>query len=168
MVLGPVLGGNGFVEAQHHVTSTAFWVACTIGGAVFVVAVRWRATAELRLLVVFGCLCLAAGLLRPRSTGSNAWEGFLATGGARYFFVPTFTMVVLVGAALERGMLLLRVGAGLFVLSSVLIGIRKDWTYPPCANTHYQRHVAAFEQSPKRHALVFIENPGWKFALIRD
>ena len=33
VALGPVLGGNGFVEAQRHVTSTAFWVACAIGGA---------------------------------------------------------------------------------------------------------------------------------------
>jgi hypothetical protein len=167
VVLGPVLGGGGFVEAQGHVTSTAFWIACAIGGGLFVLAVLWRSTAELRLLVVFGLLCLAAGLLRPLSAGSDVWESFLATGGARYFFVPMFTMVVLVGAAMERPMLLLRIGAGLFVVASLLIGIRKDWTYPPYANTHYQRYVAAFQHLPKGRTLIMVENPGWKFPLIR-
>ena len=169
VVLGPVLGTRGFRSALDHFSGNALWVLCVLGGAAFILLVLWQSSAELRLFVLFGSLCLAIALYRPRSAAADAWTAFLAPGnGGRYFVIPMFTMLVVVGAAIECRFLLLRIGAGLFVLTSIFIGIPSDWSYPAYGNTHYQKYVDTFEHLPKGRALTFPQNPpGWRFTLIK-
>jgi hypothetical protein len=169
-VLGPVLGRKGFLSALTNVRSDALWFLLLLGCAIFVVAVLWTSSANLRLLVGFGALCLLVGLFFPLTGARNAWWGLLQpNNGGRYFVIPMFTILLIVGAAIERRSLLLRTGAGLFVVVSLFVGIPNDWTYPQYTNFHYQRYVRVYEHLQKGDVILVPENPpGWRFGLIKS
>jgi hypothetical protein len=169
VLLGPILGTGKYAAALHHASSGAFWAACVLAGAAFILAVLWKSSAELRLLACFGAICLAVALLRPLAIGANAWSGFLSPySGSRYFVIPMFTMIVIVGAAIESRSILLRVGSGLYVLAALLIGIPGDWTFPAYPNLHYAHYVSMFDHLRDEQPLRIPENPApWAFVLVK-
>ena len=168
VVLSPLIGSGGYAYLiRHHASDAVFAAACLVG-AVLVTLVMVRGSAELRLVVGFSLLVMAAALISPAAgTGRGAWADLARPGvGGRYWFLPMMALVVAAAFFVERaprrlvvpGVALLAVAAG--------VGMRIDFRYPAYTNFHYARYAARFQRLPRGARLAFpINPPGWRMTL---
>lgn len=135
-------------------------------GAALIGAALLKTQLEVRLLLVFGLLILAATMAATRISWSEMTN---LDWAERYWFIPmlTWLLALAVLAFGTRWHLVRPFCMGLLV-TFLLVGVAGNWTYPTPANEHFQRSAAEFEAASSGQTVKFAENPpGWGFLLTK-
>lgn len=177
--LGEILGGQvvggtflgtstlGAIEVGSHFLPAS--ALLLLAGALLAGWALWRGPLELRLLNAYAALVLGAALLTPvASIDHPQWQVLAETGGIRYWFLPTFALVLDAAFVLaSRSRPLLLAGAALCCCLAAF-GIREDFRYPAAPSHDWAAEVARFEASPKGTRFRFEIDPArWHMVLIK-
>ncbi|MBV9169273.1 MAG: hypothetical protein JOZ81_04215 [Chloroflexi bacterium] len=120
----------------------------------------WRASADLRIFLLFALGILAVSLWRPQLS-SPAWSILAARGGGeRYFLIPHLgVLAAIVWAACRAPVRVARVGAMGLLVAFVLLAVPTGWSYPALKPTGFAAKAAAFEHAPRGTVWHFRVNP---------
>ncbi len=144
--LGALLGSN--VLADHAPLGFLLVVFCC--GSVFPFYTAWKAPLESRLFLMFCLITLAASLVRPVysiSYGKPAWPYLLLFSGCRYWFLPMLAFAwSLVWCARNAASPDFRM-AGRVVLTFMILGVIRDYQYPPLRDEHFAIWSDRFEHA---------------------
>jgi hypothetical protein len=129
-----------------------------------------RGTLELRALLLYGSLLLAAALAFPTaSTTTYQWIPMQVPGAAsRYWYIPDFaliaTLIWMLGA--QRPALIRVIATTLICMT--LYGMMKYWRFPAAADLHFPTYARQFENlAPRERLQIPVNPPGWSMTLIK-
>lgn len=172
--LASLLGKNRvFHMALRYSEHSLFLLELTatvVGVAIIVYAVC-RAPWEFRLFVAFAFSALALGLTHPIAGPSDRlqWELLRSPGTSnRYFYLPilAFLCTLLWMTTLERSRVSRWMGAVFLLLS--IIGMRRDWRYPPFEDMHFREYASKFENAaPGTKMVIPLNPPPWTMDLTK-
>jgi hypothetical protein len=123
---------------------------------------------ELRLLLVFALLIVAAALISPASSSDvPQWTAmWMAGNGSRYWLVPIFSFFVVLLFLSSRYSPTSWVRyAAATMLAASLFGIAADWRYPRFKDLEFTKHAAAFQNAPSGQEVAIPINPDWEMRL---
>jgi hypothetical protein len=128
---------------------------------------------EIRLLICYATLILLAGMFFPTSSNSpNGLWWILQQEGAtgRYFFLLHVALFAgLTWIIFSGSHIILKTTATFAILTACLVGVPRDFKYPPLADLHYKDYANRFVHMAKGDKLRIPINPGpnWDITLIR-
>lgn len=144
--VGSLHGRNGFALTAS--TPLVLLVAL-LGTAILLYCVQHEPI-ELKLIVTFSFLILAASLSRPLISGdAPLWQLLASDRGGRYWFFPMLAFLwSLVWCAVQNK------GRKIGVFATALLvfmldGVILDWRYPPYPCQDLQEAVSGFNATPK-------------------
>jgi hypothetical protein len=129
-----------------------------------------RGSLELRLLLVFGGLALAAALLWPTFEPLQVpyWKNLQSPGASnRYFLIPMFALgCAFVWLAAQRA-IAARIIAGIVLSTALIFGVTRDWREPPPLDYDFPRFVAKYNRAPSGAKIQILYPPGWSMVLTK-
>jgi hypothetical protein len=138
-------------------------IVAAIGGLTIMVW-GWRsAPLAGRLYISFAILVLIASLRDPLLLpGANPrWEVLANATGIRYWFLPSLMFLWSAAWCTSGGENRLVRLAGLAVLLLTLVGVYREWSYPPWPASHWSTDVARFNSlKPGEHMTFQVYDPG--------
>jgi len=176
-----IIAGDVFVRGilgVHTLTkimSLGIWhggllpLMITLAGAGMLGYVLWNARLELKLLIVFSFLILAAGLASPQvSLTIPQWKAMAEGSGERYYFFPILAWVISLGWILRNARLKsFKCVAVVFLLAMLMIGIPKSWVFASYKNHDFARQVQEFKKTGPGEVYKFRIAPEWVMPLVR-
>jgi hypothetical protein len=123
----------------------------------------------LKLFILFAVLVFAASLRSPMvSLTVPQWQVLRDSMGIRYFFFPMLAFAwALIWCAGVNPVKPFRIAAG-FGLACMVIGVLRDWEYPPYTNFHFQEHAREFASAaPGTFMSIPIYPPGWALRITK-
>ena len=123
-----------------------------------------RGSLEIRCMLVFAAVVLAASLASPLATPNGLqWEALQQPGSThRYWYLPELAVaaaVVWIASASRHR--LLRI-AGAVAVCIILMTDAAYWRLPPLPDMHFETYAAAFQALPVGSAMRIPINPdGW-------
>jgi hypothetical protein len=123
-----------------------------------------RGSLEIRCMLVFAAVVLAASLASPLATPNGVqWEALQQPGSThRYWYLPELAVAAaVVWIATASRHRLLRI-AGVVAVCIMLISDAVYWRLPPLPDMHFETYAAAFQALPVGSAMRIPINPsGW-------
>jgi hypothetical protein len=170
-----LLGGQVYLGAllgQHslsaHKNIILLAVVAVFGTAILVYCFIKTGT-ELKLFILFAVLVFAASLRSPMvSLTVPQWQVLRDSVGIRYFFFPMLAFAwALIWCAGVNRVGPVRIAAGL-ALACMVIGILRDWEFPPYTNFHFQERARQFANAaPGTFMSIPIYPDGWMLRLTK-
>ncbi len=163
--LGALLGQT---SAPTLFSGRVLLIAALLGTAIVVYSLL-EARLEFKLFVTFAFLVFAASLRNPMvSSTVPQWQVLRDSPGIRYWFFPmlgfTWALIWCLTSSRSWGMRFLAL-AGSFAL---IVGIIRDWQYPPYTDFHFEQHAKEFEAAaPGTLAIIPIVPDGWSMRLTK-
>lgn len=164
--LGAIIGKLS-LEAQQHLP---LLLLAFVFGTLILVYTAVRAPLELRLFLLFVALLFAAALRNPMvSLNTPQWQVLSTLSGARYWFFPTVGFVWSViwcwRAAPSRPLQYSAAACALIMI----IGVRRDWKYPPYGKeVGFRKSAALFASLPPGAMISLPIFPaGWSMRLTK-
>ncbi|MBM2810133.1 MAG: hypothetical protein HW416_892 [Chloroflexi bacterium] len=170
VALGPLIGAAGLeLLYDGGITPWLSPIAAVLAMALLAAACR-HGPLELRLLLLFAALTLAAGLIQPQVPvqGAGRWETLLVPrNGTRYFLIPSFALLTATVALAASRPLRVRL-AGLSVIAIViLVGVPMDWKYR-FEDFHFADYARTLEAAaPGTEVRIPINPAGWEMVLAK-
>lgn len=167
--LGALLGVNrlGAISGSKMLV---FLVCVAIGGSALLVVCFYRSGLEMRSLILFSSVVLAAALVLPMihtRPGQTLWETLAGAGGEHYWFFSILAFAWSLVQCGQSGKPVLRV-ASVYLLCLMSIGIARDWEHPSFKDLHFSESAKNFEALPAGSVKTFAENPeGWTVQLVK-
>lgn len=163
--LGALLGET---SAPTQYSDRILGIAALLGTAITVYCLI-KARLEFKLFVGFAFLVFAASLRNPMvSMTVPQWQVLRDSPGIRYWFFPMlgFTWALIWCLTASRNWVMRSLAiAGSFAL---MVGISRDWQYPPYTDFHFQQHAKQFESAaPGTLATIPILPDGWFMRLTK-
>ena len=152
-------------------SSFALEAAATALGLVALTYAVVRAPVELKLFIGFSFAVLALALIRPLagSPDQPQWKWLYFPGTSnRYFYLPilAFLCALLWIAARAKPRTIRYTAAVLLAVG--LLGMRRDWRYPPFEDMHFREYASRFQAAPSGTEMVIPLNPPpWKMELVK-
>jgi len=123
-----------------------------------------RGSLEIRCMLVFAAVVLAASLASPLATPNGLqWEALQQPGSThRYWYLPELAVAAaVVWIATASRHRLLRI-AGVVAVCIMLISDAVYWRLPPLPDMHFETYAATFQALPVGSAMRIPINPaGW-------
>ncbi len=169
VILGVLLGPTP-AAARSGTEIFLFLFCLVILGAGIVAACFFKSAVEMKLLLVFTGMLLAASLLSPVAyppAGSTVWDMLARAAGVRYWFFPSlaFAWALLWGA--RRGNALLK-PVSIFLIFLVCLGAARNWGYPALDDLHFADYAKSFESAPPGTVMIIPINPeGCRIRLVK-
>ena len=168
LFVSSIFGENGFLWTIYR----PFWkdgtaIMINLLGLGLVVYASIKSNLELRLLIVFSVLIVAAALVSPAITDQKTqWEFMWYPHiGSRYWLIPIFCFIlVLFWTARNAENKILRVIAAALLLLTP-IGIYQDWQYPPFKDLNFPKYAAEFKTAESGREVSIPINPDWEMRL---
>jgi hypothetical protein len=143
----------------------------TIAGIVVMICIFARGSLEIRCLILFAALVLAASLASPLATHAGSqWKALQLPGNvSRYWYVPRLTIAAaalwLATAPVHKASRYIAiVGLALIMLADIL-----NWRLPPRNDLHFKLYVEAFNALPIGSSLrIPIIPSGWAMRLTKN
>ena len=123
------------------------------------------------VIIVFVCLFLVTALHSPAIVAHPTeplWQMLLVAYGCRYWFFPTLALLwsAMSLVFLERDRFA-KIG-GYCVLVPLLLGIARDWRYPPVGPSDFRVYAQRLEQAkPGEHVFIPYQPEGWSMDLVK-
>jgi hypothetical protein len=162
-----IMAGNIFIDSMTGTGGPylriSLLIVAAIGGLTIMVW-GWRsAPLAGRLYISFAILvliaCLRDPLLLPGTT--PRWEVLANATGIRYWFLPSLMFLWSAAWCASGGESRLVRFAGLAVLLLTLVGVYREWSYPPWPASHWSADVARFQSlKPGEHMIFQVYDPG--------
>ena len=171
VVLRLVQGHNRLDHLSHSpVIVTALSVVITLLTLAAVLYGLRRGTLELRALLLYGSLLLAAALIFPTaSTTTYQWIPMQVPGVAsRYWYIPDLALIAMLIWMLgpQRPALIRLVATALMFMT--LYGMMKYWRLPAATNLHFPAYARQFENlAPGECLRIPVNPPGWFITLTK-
>lgn len=147
-VFGPVFFGSK--TSDNIWESTALTYGVSFFGFAILIYGFFKASNEVRIILAFGVLMLAAALISPMLTldpSQQQWQG-LYDAGSRYFAIPLvcvfIAFLVTVSKLWGRHILTNTVITLLFIC--VVVSLRNDFSLRPLSDCAWKESVAEFSQ----------------------
>lgn len=163
--LGALLGQHSAPAHRNLIALAVLMVLCSALIAYCFI----KARLEIRLFILFAALVFVASLKSPMvSLTVPQWQVLRDASGIRYFFFPMLAFVwVLVWSAKVSGLKGARI-AGAVGIACMIIGIARDWEYPPYTDFHFQQLAKEFDNAPPGTFMsIPIYPPGWALRLTK-
>lgn len=170
--VSPLIGHSGFQKIMKlGIWGEPFYIAATLIGIAVIGYVMFRASAEVRLLLAFALLIIAAGLYTPAvSRESGQWASIAGSETAtRYWFILTFSFAaVFIYFASTSDKKRIR-QAAYFGLFLSLLGVAGDWKIFSLQDLNFQHYAREFEKVPSGTEYVIPLNPQpeWEMKLVK-
>jgi hypothetical protein len=162
-----IMAGSIFIDSMTGTGGPylriSLLIVAGIGGLTMMVW-GWRsAPLAGRLYISFAILvliaCLRDPLLLPGTT--PRWEVLANATGIRYWFVPSLMFLWSAAWCASGGENRLVRLAGIAVLLLTLVGVYREWLYPPWPVNHWSADVARFRSlKPGEHMIFQVYDPG--------
>lgn len=180
VLLARVLAGQLYLGSLFGVSPVAAFpgrwlatvlIAIAVGGTLYLSICFMRSREEMRLLLIFAGMILAAAMIAPtpgQMGGTTFWWVALAHGsGARYWYFPDLALAwTIVGFAQSRTRSLQVISVALLCVMSLGIALR--WEHPAFRDAHWAEYAKSFETAPAGTAVTIPEStPGWNLMLIK-
>lgn len=168
LVIGPLLGIRGFaVIEKAGLWGTGTAAILTLAALILAGYAAWRASNELRLLMLFTLLiCIGAFGWPAVTLEPGQWRVIAENPTAlRYWFIPTFCLYVILLYFTGDKTNPLRRKASVAILAICFLGIIADWRIRPFRDLEFQTYAAEFERVPSGTVYVIPINPDWKMEL---
>jgi hypothetical protein len=146
-------------------------IATAVGGTVYLAICLTRLREEMRLLLIFSGLILAAAMIAPtpgQMGGTSYWWVALVHGsGARYWYFADLALAWTIAlCVLSRTRLLQAVSVAL--LCVLCLGVALRWEHPAFRDAHWAAFAKSFETEPAGTTVTIPEStPGWSLVLIK-
>ncbi len=163
--LGALLGQHSWSTHKNLVLLTA---VALLGTAILVFCFI-KTGLELKLFILFAVLVFAASLKSPMvSLTVPQWEVLKDAPGIRYWFFPMLAFVwALIWCAGVSSVRPVRMAAG-FGLACMVIGVARDWEFPPYTDFHFAEHARQFASAaPGTFMSIPIYPDGWQLRLTK-
>lgn len=167
LYLGTLLGRTQLGAAQG-VGALIVLSLIAAGGTLFLAICFLRSGIEMRLLLIFSAIVLAASMIAPTPGNVGSWWPALALGsGARYWFLPDLAVAwSILLCAQSKGKLLQ--AFSLILLCAMCLGAAMRWEEPRFLDARFEESARSFESAPAGTAFVIPEStPGWNLVLIK-
>ncbi len=127
-----------------------------------------KSSRELRLFIMLSWAMLVAALIKPIASDTiPQWYALLIGAGARYFFIPTICffccLVFLAGS--EKVSKIFRITSILFVVSSFVLSIPREFRYEKRQNLHFEEYSKQMTLLPSGTTYCIPINPSWEMCL---
>ncbi len=180
VLLARVLAGQLYLGALFGVSPIGAFpgtaigismISIAVGGTVYLAIGFARMREEMRLLLVFSGLILAAAMVAPtpgQMGGTSYWWVALAHGsGARYWYLADLAVAWTIAlCALSRTRVLQSISVVL--LCVMCLGVALRWEHPAFRDAHWEAFVKSFESEPEGTMVTIPEStPGWNLVLIK-
>lgn len=166
--LGAIVGEKGFEFLQNRsIWKNGGSVFVTFFGFAILIYAFLKSKIEMRLLLVFASLIIAAALVSPAiSNDIPQWQAMsFPSVGVRYWLVPIFCfLLALFSLARTDKNHFVRVFASVLLIA-MPIGIVADWRFPPYKNLDFSRHAAEFRSAETGAEITIPINPDWEMRL---
>ena len=157
ILLGAETGYRGVADLPSRWPGNFWPVLVTVCGFGVAAVALLRGSALLRQWTCFAALTLAAALLRPQVSSSDAQWPIMAIppmGNRYYTFSMLAWLAMLLTLAMGRGLAFRALGGcGLALL--ILWGIPRDWNEPRFQSTHFADRARAFATAPAGTQMMF-------------
>jgi hypothetical protein len=170
-----LLGGQVYLGAllgQHSLPAhknLALLAAVAVLGTAILLYCFVKSGLELKLFILFAELVFVASLKSPMvSLTTPQWQVLRDALGIRYFFFPmlAFVWALIWCVGLNRVKPVRMVAA--FALACMLVGIARDWEFPPYTDLHFQQHAREFANAaPGTFMSIPIYPNGWMLRLTK-
>ncbi len=163
--LGALLGRNSL---SAHSNLFILGIIALLATAILIYCVM-RASLELKLFILFAALIFAVSLISPMvSLTVPQWQVLREAIGIRYWFFPMLAFAwALLWCVREGNIGIVRIAA-LCGLTCMIIGISRDWSYPPYPDFRFPEYARQFETAaPGTIVDMPIYPPGWVLRLIK-
>lgn len=163
----PLFGSSGFwlPDPQPRWYFALLALTVLLGFSLLLFAL-WKGPFRLKLFLSFGMELFAAALVSPL----GEWRVLHLPGAAgRYWFFPMLCFLAcLFWLALAEGVSKKLRWVALALLLSMVIGVARNWRYPPLVDFHFARYAREFDAVPKNTRFeIPINPPGWKMVLLK-
>jgi hypothetical protein len=167
--LGTLLGGSG-IGLYRDAGRFTFLVCVAVVGTAMIFCCFVTAALEMRLLLLFSSMVLAASLIAPTTRphpGASIWQQLAGWGSIHYFFFPTLAFAwSLLWCFQSRAVVLKAVSTVLLCL--MCFGIVRDWRQPAFQDLHFAEYARRFEAAPVGTVVTIPINPeGWEMRLVK-
>ncbi len=144
-------------------------VLIAILGSAILAYTLFRVKLEFRFFIIFSLLIFAASLRSPLVSRSDPqWQVLDQAYGIRYWFYPMLAFLWSLLWCAQPGQIRWVRRFAVVMLVLVVIGITKDWEYPPFSDHHFAQYAKKFEEMPRGEAMVFPLYPdGWTMQLVK-
>jgi hypothetical protein len=167
--LGALLGSNA-LAAHAGIARLIVFICIAAGGTIFVFICFFKSSLQIKLLLFFSSMIIAASLIAPtpgQVTGVTVWEVLDTGAAARYWFFPTLAFAWSILWCYRSRT------PGLKTVSTVLLcilccGVALCWRHPAFPDAHFDEYARSFESSPAGTAVTIPEStPGWNLRLVK-
>lgn len=171
ILVGPITGSNGFrVLLKLSMWNDVVVLITNLIGFGFIYYTIVRGSVEIRLLILFSILIVAAALASPAVTlQPGQWEVIASNDTAnRYWFIPIFaifTSLIYFLASEATPVFVRKTALALLLLS--IGGFVADWRLPQLKDLDFQARAAEFEKKPPGTLVKIPINPDWEMELIK-
>lgn len=170
--IGPLFGHSGFQKlAKLGLWGEPLYILATFLGIASLVFVFYKASSELRLLLGFALLIIAAGLYTPAvSRDAGQWASIANSETAtRYWFILTFSFAavfIYFASTADVRWLKRTAYVGIFC---ALLGVAGDWKIFSLHDLNFQQYAREFENVPvgTEYVIPLNPQPEWEMKLIK-
>jgi hypothetical protein len=167
--LATLLGSNGLAFRPSPGLSVFLLLAAIGGTAIFTICVV-KSTLEMRLLILFSSMVVAASLISPTARpipGISIWEQLAVAVGVHYWFFPTLAFAWSLVWCFQSRAAALKTISGI-LLCLMCIGIIRDWRHTAFKDLQFRDYASRFEASPPGTVVTIPLNPeGWDMRLTK-
>lgn len=176
-ILGGQVAAAGLLGDQWSILFAMSWwqdsIVLPLVSSGFAALVFARALSKgspvLRGLIVFAAAVVAAALVSPQISGTQAqWPLFeRPLVGGRYVFIPIIALhASLIWIAANDARTWYRRAATLALLAVALVAVPASWRISPYQDLEFQEHAIGFETAPPGTVVeIPINPPGWSLRL---
>ncbi len=170
--MGTVLGAKGYLWFLYNLKWSFWFFTITAILSLVILAYSFlKAQRELKLLILFGALVLAASLFNSTAATESpgkSWELLSRSfDGVRYWFIPIVAFMSTLIWGSQNGPKFIQ-WLSKFFLALMLVGIIMDFSFPPLSDQHLNVYAEQFSQLPKNQSLIIpINPPGWNMKLLK-
>lgn len=156
----------GETISPNNIRLSLLLVSALLGTAIIVYCFV-KGPLEWKLFLAFCAMVFAVSLVFPMaSLTTRQWQVLSNSPGVRYWFFPTVVFIfALIWCATSASVAPVRIGS-IAALMILLIGIRRDWRYPPYADLNFPRYAAQFASAdPGALVKIPICPIGWTMSI---
>ena len=167
--VGALLGSNA-LAAHAGIVRLIVFICIAVGGTIFVFICFFKSSLQMKLLLFFSTIILAATLIAPTPGpfhGVTVWEVLDSGAAARYWFFPTLAFAWSILWCYQSRT------PGLKIVSTVLLcilcfGVALRWRHPEFPDAHFVEYARSFESLPAGTVVTIPEStPGWNLRLVK-
>lgn len=166
--LSAIVGEKGFEYLQNRsIWKNGGSILITFFGFAILIYSFLKSKIEMRLLLIFASLIVAAALVSPAiSNDIPQWQAMsFPPVGVRYWLVPIFCfLLALFLLARTDKNRVVRIFASVFLIA-MPFGIVADWRYAPYKNLDFLRYADEFRRAETSAEITIPINPDWEMRL---